>query len=58
MKLTFTEAGWADYLWFQQNDKKLLKKILIVHCYMKSEKECYRYNKSSRAFTDRATLIC
>jgi toxin YoeB len=27
MKLTFTEAGWADYLWFQQNDKKLLKKI-------------------------------
>ncbi len=27
MKLTFTEAGWADYLWFQQNDKKLLNKI-------------------------------
>ncbi|MBE9047093.1 Txe/YoeB family addiction module toxin [Pleurocapsales cyanobacterium LEGE 10410] len=27
MKLTFTEAGWSDYLWFQQNDKKLLKKI-------------------------------
>jgi toxin YoeB len=27
MKLTFTEAGWADYLWLQQNDKKLLKKI-------------------------------
>ncbi|MEM8720794.1 MAG: Txe/YoeB family addiction module toxin [Cyanobacteria bacterium P01_G01_bin.39] len=27
MKLTFTEAAWADYLWFQQNDKKLLKKI-------------------------------
>ncbi|MEL7077169.1 MAG: Txe/YoeB family addiction module toxin [Cyanobacteria bacterium J06582_2] len=27
MKLTFTEAGWADYLWFQQYDKKLLKKI-------------------------------
>ena len=26
MKLTFTEAAWADYLWFQQNDKKLLKK--------------------------------
>jgi len=25
--------------------------------HMKSEKECYRYNKSSRAFTDRATLI-
>ena len=27
MKLPFTEAGWADYLWFQQNDKKSLKKI-------------------------------
>jgi len=25
---------------------------------MKSEKECYRYNKSSRVFTDRAMLIC
>ncbi|MGF1499016.1 MAG: Txe/YoeB family addiction module toxin [Elainellaceae cyanobacterium] len=27
MKLTFTESGWADYLWFQTTDKKLLKKI-------------------------------
>lgn len=27
MKLTFTESGWADYLWFQETDKKLLKKI-------------------------------
>ena len=27
MKLTFTEAGWADYLWFQKSDKKLLKKV-------------------------------
>ena len=27
MKLTFTEFGWEDYLWFQNNDRKLLKKI-------------------------------
>ena len=27
MKLTFTESGWEDYLWFQATDKKLLKKI-------------------------------
>jgi toxin YoeB len=27
MRLLFTEASWADYLWFQDNDKKLLKKI-------------------------------
>ena len=27
MKLTFTESGWEDYLWFQVTDKKLLKKI-------------------------------
>lgn len=27
MKLTFTESGWGDYLWFQENDKKLLKRI-------------------------------
>ncbi len=27
MILQFTEVAWEDYLWFQQNDKKLLKKI-------------------------------
>ncbi len=24
MKIAFTEAGWEDYLWFQQNDRKRL----------------------------------
>ena len=27
MNLTFTLLGWADYLWFQQHDRKLLKRI-------------------------------
>lgn len=27
MKLTFTEAAWNDCLWFQDTDKKLLKRI-------------------------------
>ena len=27
MKLVFTESSWNDYLWFQDNDKKLLKRI-------------------------------
>jgi toxin YoeB len=27
MKLLFTEASWTDYLWFQENDKKLLNRI-------------------------------
>jgi toxin YoeB len=27
MKLIFTESSWTDYLWFQDNDKKLLKRI-------------------------------
>jgi toxin YoeB len=27
MKLVFTESSWIDYLWFQENDKKLLKRI-------------------------------
>jgi toxin YoeB len=27
MKIAFTEAGWQDYLWFQETDRKLLKKI-------------------------------
>lgn len=26
MKLVFTETGWEDYLWFQENDRKLLKR--------------------------------
>ena len=27
MRLVFTELGWQDYLWFQDNDPKLLKRI-------------------------------
>ncbi len=27
MKLVFTESGWADYLWFQEKDRPLLKRI-------------------------------
>jgi Txe/YoeB family toxin of Txe-Axe toxin-antitoxin module len=26
MKLIFTERSWEDYLWFQANERKLLKK--------------------------------
>ena len=27
MRLVFTEAAWDDYQWFQQHDRKLLKRI-------------------------------
>ena len=27
MIVSFTEIGWEDYLWFQQNDKRVLKKL-------------------------------
>ncbi|HEV7785605.1 MAG TPA: Txe/YoeB family addiction module toxin [Thermoanaerobaculia bacterium] len=27
MKLTFTPSAWGDYLWFQEHDRKLLKRI-------------------------------
>jgi toxin YoeB len=27
MKLVFSEAAWDDYLWFQEKDRKLLKRI-------------------------------
>ncbi|WP_089726320.1 Txe/YoeB family addiction module toxin [Candidatus Thiosymbion oneisti] len=27
MKLIFTEESWVDYLWFQNNDRKLLTKV-------------------------------
>ncbi len=27
MKLSFSKSSWADYLWFRENDKKLLSRI-------------------------------
>lgn len=27
MRLVFTASAWGDYLWFQENDRKLLKRI-------------------------------
>ena len=27
MRITFTEEAWEDYLWFQETDKKLLKRL-------------------------------
>lgn len=30
MKISFTEKSWSDYLWFQDNDKKLLKRVNLL----------------------------
>jgi toxin YoeB len=27
MRLVFTESAWSDYLWFQEKDRRLLKRI-------------------------------
>jgi toxin YoeB len=27
MRLVFTESAWHDYLWFQERDRKLLKRL-------------------------------
>lgn len=27
MRLVFSKSSWSDYLWFQENDKKLLARI-------------------------------
>ena len=27
MNLTFTPSGWSDYQWFQEHDRKLVKRI-------------------------------
>jgi toxin YoeB len=27
MKLVFTESAWQDYLWFQEHNRQLLKRI-------------------------------
>jgi toxin YoeB len=30
MKITFTESAWENYLWLQENDKKLLKRVNLL----------------------------
>jgi toxin YoeB len=30
MKLCFTPTAWDDYLWFQENNRKLLKRINLL----------------------------
>ncbi len=30
MRLVFTELGWEEYLWFQDNDRQLLKRINLL----------------------------
>ena len=30
MRLVFTECAWLDYVWFQQQDRKLLKRINLL----------------------------
>jgi toxin YoeB len=30
MRITFTESGWNDYLWFQERDRKLLRRINLL----------------------------
>lgn len=30
MRLVFTESGWRDYLWFQEKDRPLLKRINLL----------------------------
>jgi toxin YoeB len=27
MRLVFTESAWEDYLWFQEKDRQLLKRV-------------------------------
>lgn len=27
MRLVFTQSAWADYLWYQEHDRRLLKRV-------------------------------
>lgn len=27
MNVAFTESAWADYIWFQEHDRRLLKRL-------------------------------
>lgn len=30
MKIAFTDSAWQDYLWFQDQDRKLLKRVNML----------------------------
>ncbi len=30
MRLVFTPSAWEDYLWFQEHDRRLLKRINVL----------------------------
>ena len=30
MRITFTPSAWDDYIWFQENDRKLVKRINLL----------------------------
>lgn len=30
MKLCFTPSAWDDYLWFEENDRRLMKRINLL----------------------------
>jgi toxin YoeB len=30
MRITFTPSAWADYLWFQEHERKLVKRINLL----------------------------
>ncbi|MEM7115608.1 MAG: Txe/YoeB family addiction module toxin [Chloroflexota bacterium] len=30
MKLVFTSTAWKDYLWLQENDRKLLRRVNLL----------------------------
>ena len=30
MKIVFTPSAWDDYLWFQENDRRLLRRINLL----------------------------
>jgi toxin YoeB len=30
MRLVFTETAWEDYVWFQDHDRKILKRINLL----------------------------
>jgi toxin YoeB len=30
MRITFTPSAWEDYLWLQENDRKLIKRINLL----------------------------
>jgi hypothetical protein len=49
-KLTFAESAWEEYIYWQENDKKTLKRVNLLRV---ANPSCFGYNSCTAAYAAR-----